>query len=78
MYWKMRFFYYGLENGHEKKAMRVWIEFCELFNPKYVADIGANTGIYGLVAKALDSNCNVAFFEPLESAHIQNRICFGN
>ena len=62
-------FYYGLENGHEKKAMRVWIEFCELFNPKYVADIGANTGIYGLVAKALDSNCSVAFFEPLESAH---------
>jgi len=62
-------FFYGLENGHEKKAMRVWIEFCQLFSPKYVADIGANTGIYGLVAKSLDSDCNVSFFEPLESAH---------
>jgi FkbM family methyltransferase len=48
--------------------MRVWIEFCELFNPRFIADIGANTGIYGLVAKSLNEKCEVSFFEPLESA----------
>lgn len=61
-------YFYGLESGHEKKAMRVWIEFCQLFNPLYVSDIGANTGIYGLVAKSLNKKCEVSFFEPLESA----------
>ena len=61
-------YFYGLESGHEKKAMRVWIEFCQLFNPISVSDIGANTGIYGLVAKSLNKECEVSFFEPLESA----------
>ena len=61
-------YFYGLESGHEKKAMRVWIEFCQLFNPIYISDIGANTGIYGLVAKSLNKKCEVSFFEPLESA----------
>jgi len=61
-------YFYGLESGHEKKAMRVWIEFCQLFNPLYISDIGANTGIYGLVAKSLNQKCEVSFFEPLESA----------
>ena len=50
-------YFYGLESGHEKKAMRVWIEFCQLFNPLYISDIGANTGIYGLVAKSLNKKC---------------------
>jgi FkbM family methyltransferase len=61
-------YFYGLESGFEKKAMRVWIEFCELFNPLFIADIGANTGIYGLVAKSLNEKSEVSFFEPLESA----------
>ena len=68
-------YFYGLESGHEKKAMRVWIEFCQLFNPLYISDIGANTGIYGLVAKSLNKKCEVSFFEPLESA---SRIIYEN
>jgi FkbM family methyltransferase len=61
-------FFYGLEGGHEKKAMQVWIEFCEKFKPREVFDIGANTGIYGLVTLALDSSSHVSFFEPLPKA----------
>ena len=68
-------YFYGLESGHEKKAMRVWIEFCQLFNPLYISDIGANTVIYGLVAKSLNKKCEVSFFEPLESA---SRIIYEN
>ena len=61
-------YFYGLNNGHERKAMSVWIEYCQKFKPKVIYDIGANTGIYGLVSLALDAQCRVAFFEPLESA----------
>jgi FkbM family methyltransferase len=61
-------YFYGLDNGHERKAMSVWIEYCQKFKPKVIFDIGANTGIYGLVSLALDTQSRVAFFEPLESA----------
>ena len=61
-------YFYGLNNGHERKAMSVWVEYCQKFKPKVIYDIGANTGIYGLVSLALDTQSRVAFFEPLESA----------
>jgi FkbM family methyltransferase len=61
-------YFYGLNNGHERKAMSVWIEYCQIFKPKVIYDIGANTGIYGLVSLALDADSKVSFFEPLESA----------
>jgi FkbM family methyltransferase len=61
-------YFYGLDNGHERKAMSVWVEFCKKFNPQVVYDIGANTGIYGLVSLALNPQPEVVFFEPLESA----------
>lgn len=61
-------FFYGLEAGHEKRSMKIWIEYCEKFRPQEVFDIGANTGIYGLVTLALDSSSHVSFFEPLPKA----------
>ena len=61
-------YFYGLNEGHEKKAMSVWIEYCKKFKPNVVYDIGANTGIYGLVTLALNPQPKVIFFEPLESA----------
>ena len=61
-------YFYGLDDGHEKKAMSVWVEYCKKFRPEVVYDIGANTGIYGLVTLALNPLPKVIFFEPLESA----------
>lgn len=61
-------FFYGLEGGHESRSMKIWIEYCEKFKPKHVYDIGASTGVYGLVAKALDTNAQVSFFEPIAKA----------
>lgn len=61
-------FFYGIRGGHEKRAMKIWIEFCEKFQPKQICDIGANMGIYGLVAKALVPNSHVSFFEPITRA----------
>ena len=61
-------FFYGLEGGHESRSMKIWIEYCERFKPKRIYDVGASTGIYGLVAKALDTNTQVSFFEPIAKA----------
>ena len=61
-------YFYGLEGGHEKKSMQIWIEYCQKFNPQNVYDIGANTGIYGLVAKAFNPNSVIHFFEPIPKA----------
>ena len=61
-------FFYGLEGGHEKLSMKIWIEYCEKFKPQQVYDVGANTGIYGLVAKALNLTSEVSFFEPIAKA----------
>ena len=61
-------YWYGLESGHECKSMAIWIEYCEIFQPKEILDIGANTGVYGLVAKAICPMANVSFFEPIPAA----------
>lgn len=61
-------FFYGIRGGHEKRSMKIWLEFCEKKQPTNVYDIGANTGIYGLVAKALVPHCHVSFFEPITRA----------
>lgn len=61
-------FFYGIRGGHEKRAMKIWLEYCEKHQPKQVYDIGANTGIYGLVARALVPKSHISFFEPIPRA----------
>jgi len=56
-------FWSGLENGWEKASIALWIKLCE--NADTVFDIGANTGIYALIAKAINSNAQVYCFEPI-------------
>lgn len=59
IYWR------GIENSHERLSVKFWIQLCEILNPQVVWDIGANTGIYGLLAKRLVPECKVFLFEPL-------------
>ena len=61
-------FWYGLENAHEKKSLEIFMDFCNTYKPKTVFDIGANTGLYGLVALSLEPQCKVSFFEPIPFA----------
>jgi FkbM family methyltransferase len=46
-----------------KKSIELWMKLTQQSN--VIFDIGANTGIYSLVAKAINSNSNVFAFEPL-------------
>lgn len=62
VYWR------GLDHGHEPLSMCLWIEIVKNMQPKLILDIGANTGLYGVVAKSVNPNSSVHFFEPAPAA----------
>ena len=62
IYWR------GIEGGHEKQSMKLWMSYIQKFRPVSIFDIGASTGIYGLVAQALSPESKVTYFEPLPTA----------
>jgi len=62
IYWR------GFEGCHEKKSMQVFASIVQNLAPKVVWGIGANSGTYGLLAKAINTDCNVVFFEPIPKA----------
>ncbi len=55
-------FWKGLFNSWESETGWIWIEFAKV--SKVVFDIGANVGIYSLVAKSVNSKAQVVAFEP--------------
>ena len=55
-------FWNGLTGNWEKESLKLWIRLCE--RSDVVVDIGANTGIYSLVAKAVNPAAHVYAFEP--------------
>lgn len=55
-------FWGGLFNTWESDVGWIWIELCE--NSRIIFDIGANTGIYSLVAKTVNKKARVYAFEP--------------
>jgi len=57
-------FWKGLTGRWEKKSIEVWMKFTE--KARVVIDIGANTGIYALISKSLNSATRVIAFEPAE------------
>ena len=57
-------FWSGLINGWEKISMQLWIELCK--DSDTIIDIGANTGVYSLVAKAINTDAAVYGFEPVK------------
>lgn len=57
-------FWKGLKNGWEKVSVSLWIELCK--NSQNIIDVGANTGIYSLIAKSVNNKANVYAFEPVK------------
>jgi FkbM family methyltransferase len=62
IYWK------GFEDCHEGTSTRIWVELIRRIQPNVIWDVGANSGTYGLLAKALNPSAEVHFFEPLPRA----------
>ncbi len=56
-------FWGGLNTGHEKLSISLWIKLCR--EADVIFDIGANTGIYSLIAKTVNPKAKVFAFEPI-------------
>src|SRR5450432_2812252 len=57
-------FWAGLTGEWEASSMKLWIELVK--NAEVIFDVGANTGIYSLVAKSLNQQSKVYAFEPVK------------
>ena len=72
-------FWRGLDGGHEPLSMKLWIHLIREIKPRFILDIGANTGIYGIIAKLIEPNAQVLFFEPAsESIAVIQKSLAGN
>jgi len=56
-------FWKGIDQGWEKMSLNIWRKLSPRAN--IILDIGANTGIYSLVAAAMNPKAEVYAFEPL-------------
>ena len=63
-------FWAGYGHGSEGYALRLWRELC--VRSRFIADIGANTGIYALAAAALNTNAEIIAIEPV--SRIYNKL----
>lgn len=55
-------FWEGLLGKWEKESLKLWIRLCE--DADCIFDIGANSGVYSLVAKTVRPEAKVFAFEP--------------
>lgn len=62
IYWK------GFEDSHEGQSLKLWTHLIKVYEPNVIWDIGANSGTYGVLAKALSPQSEICFFEPIPSA----------
>jgi FkbM family methyltransferase len=57
-------FWAGIKDGWEKVSTGLWIKLCR--DSEVIVDIGANTGVYSLIAKTVNPTATVYAFEPVE------------
>jgi FkbM family methyltransferase len=60
-------FWNGLYGGWEKKSIFLWTKLSKTSN--IILDIGANTGLYGLVSQCVNPNAQVHCFEPINGVY---------
>jgi FkbM family methyltransferase len=60
-------FWKGLYGSWEKQSMKLWTDLSKKSNT--IFDIGANTGVYSMVSKAVNAGAEVHAFEPFEAIH---------
>ena len=57
-------FWNGIDNGWEKVSLKIWQTLAK--NSNVILDIGANSGIYSIVANCINPQANIHAFEPVE------------
>lgn len=56
-------FWGGIENGWEKESLTLWAKLCKIHH--HILDIGANTGVFSVIAKTVNPAARVIAFEPM-------------
>ena len=67
-------FWKGLDGGWEKRSIQLWKALC--VDAKVIVDVGANSGLYSLVAKTISPQAEVYSFEPVN--RVFNRLLKNN
>ncbi len=57
-------FWKGLEGARESTSLSLWVKLCKRAN--VILDIGSNTGVYSLTAKAANPKAAVYGFDPID------------
>ncbi|MBL1280571.1 MAG: FkbM family methyltransferase [Fluviicola sp.] len=60
-------FWNDIYSGWEKVSLKIWSDLCE--QSEVIFDIGANTGVYSLLAKTINPKAKVYAFEPVKRVH---------
>ena len=60
-------FWAGYGHGWEGFSLRVWRELCE--QAHFIADVGANTGVYALAAGAINPRARIIALEPMPTIY---------
>jgi len=61
-------YWHGIDGGLEKRSQQIWAEYCKIFKPNNILDVGANSGLYSLIAIAQSPNSKVTSIEPIPEA----------
>lgn len=71
-------FWNGLKGGWEKKSISLWIELSK--DATTILDIGANTGLYALIAEAVNPKSKIHSFEPIPGVYtiLQKNVALNN
>lgn len=56
-------FWKGIKGGWERQSIQLWETLCTTSN--CIIDVGANTGVYSLIAKTINPQSQVVAFEPV-------------
>jgi len=60
-------FWMGIRKGWEKTSISLWTELVK--KSDVIFDIGANTGVYSLIAKSINPQSQVYAFEPVKRVY---------
>lgn len=59
-------FWQGLNGKRERTSYELWIKMCQLPGVKTIFDLGANSGIYTMIAKTVNPSAKVVAVEAME------------
>lgn len=62
-------FWSGLENGWESTSINIWKQLVQTSN--VILDVGANTGVYSLIARALNPSAKILALEPIRRVFLK-------